>query len=211
MHSHLLPGVDDSCQSRFFFDRMLRCYAEIGFGGIVFTPHIDNPSVRTKKDRIQKTFEWASRKAEEYDLKTYLGSEYYVVDQKKIDLIPIFGKYALCETFTGTMPKDYLDVLRRVKDKGYEIIIAHIERYIWLKPDSEVMRSLVEELKVKIQVNAMGAMTKEGKRYLSLDMVDFLASDCHGDRKLVGELYRQLEKNPNVAFKMCDFFAQEIE
>ncbi|MCR5732433.1 MAG: hypothetical protein K6G51_05800 [Sphaerochaetaceae bacterium] len=211
IHSHLLPGVDDSRQSKLFYGKMLKTYANTGLGGIVFTPHIDNPYVHTKRDLIQKTFEWATEKAEKYDLQTYLGSEYYVIDQKEIDLIPMFGKYALCETFTDHMTKDYLNVLRRVKDKGYEIIIAHIERYRWLRPDSDVMRALVEELKVKIQVNASGTPTKEGQRYLSMGVVDFLASDCHGDVKLISELDRKLNKYPDVAMKMCDFFAQEIE
>ena len=211
IHSHLLPKVDDSHQSRLFYGKMMRSYAESGITGIVFTPHIDNPYVHTHRSMIQKTFEWASEKADREGLSTFLGSEYYVREQEKIDLIPLFGKYALCETFTDFMPKTYLDVLRRVKDKGYDIIIAHIERYRWLRPDDEVMRVLKEELHALIQVNAKGSRTKEGEKYLSLGLVDFLASDNHGDKELAGLLVHQLGKYPEVAMKMCDFFAQEIE
>ncbi len=211
IHSHLLPRVDDSHQSKLFYNKMLKGYAESGITGIVFTPHLENPYVNTHRDMIQRTFDWATERADEFGLSTFLGSEYYVRDQKEIDLIPMFGKYALCETFPEQMPKGYLDVLRRIRDKGYEIIIAHIERYLWLRPDDEVMRAIKEELHALIQVNAKGADTRMGAKYLSLGLVDFLASDNHGDKELPELLVHQLDKHPDIAMKMCDFFAQEIE
>lgn len=188
---------------------MLTRIADAGVTMQVFTPHIDDPYVHTKRELIAPRFEEASRIAEELGLKTYLASEYYVKDQKEFTFIPHFGHYVLCETSTEFAPQTYLDVLRRIKDKGYEIILAHVERYRWLTVDSELFSTLRDELGALVQVNVRGCHTPEGKSYLEHGVVDFIATDNHGDFDLPYDLYETLGWHPEVARKMSDF-AQKL-
>lgn len=188
---------------------MLTRIADAGVTMQVFTPHIDDPYVKTKRELIQPRFEEAALIAEELGVRAFLASEYYVTDQTEFTFIPHFGQYVLCETATDFAPKTFLDVLRRIRDKGYGIILAHVERYRWLTVDSELFSTLTGELEALVQVNVRGCRTHEGKSYLDRGVVDFIATDNHGDFDLPDELYETLGWHPEVAIKMSDF-AQKL-
>ena len=56
IHSHLLPKVDDGKLSRWSFPSMMARYRDAGISNLVFTPHVDDPYVDTRKDRIPAVF-----------------------------------------------------------------------------------------------------------------------------------------------------------
>lgn len=209
IHSHLLPGVDDSRLRRWRLRKMLTRVADAGVTMQVFTPHIDDPYVHTKRDLIQPRFEEAAEICEELGVRPFLASEFYVTDQKEFTFIPHFGKYVLCETSPEFAPQTFLDVLRRIRDKGYGIIMAHVERYKWLTVDSELFGTLTGELEALVQVNVRGCDTTAGRSYLEKGVVDFIATDNHGDSDLPDDLYETLGWHPEVARKMSDF-AQKL-
>ena len=132
IHTHLLPKVDDSMLKRRRFSAMMGKYREAGIDRIVFSPHIDDPYVDTRRDRIESTFEWAAAKAAKFGITCHLGCEFYVRDQERLDFIPHFGTHVLCETDTSFAPQGYLDTVRRITDSGYRVILAHVERYRFL-------------------------------------------------------------------------------
>ncbi len=206
IHSHLLPGVDDSKLSRWHIKKMMNTYKEARINSIVFTPHINDPYVNTKREKIMPTFEKVSRVCEELGIKPYLGSEYYIRDDKKeLDYLALQGKYVLCETDVNFAPHSYLETLHRIKDEGKQIIIAHIERYKWLSPDNPLFTTLKVELGALIQVNVKGVKTEIGRKYLRLGVVDFIATDNHGDFEVPFGLYKILGQFPDVARKMNAF------
>lgn len=205
IHSHLLPKVDDSRLKKGHLKKMLETIAEAGIAHQVFTPHIDDPYVDTKAKLIMPVYEKACTIAESLGLHVHLASEYYVRDQKEFSFIPLEGKYVLCETDTSFAPPSYLDVLRRIREKGYTIILAHVERYRWLSVDSDIFRTLTGELEALVQVNVSGARTENGRSYLRAGVVDFIATDNHGDFKLPYELYEILGQYPGVMRKMSAF------
>ncbi|MGN0905750.1 MAG: CpsB/CapC family capsule biosynthesis tyrosine phosphatase [Bullifex sp.] len=210
IHTHLLPGVDDSKLGKFSFKKMMRAYADAGIDAICFSPHINDPYVDTKIDRIEKTFDWAREKAEKEGLKVFLGCELYIRDDAKPERIyPHFGEYVLCETAVDFAPRGYLDSLRKLRDDGKKIIIAHIERYNWLSPESDTFRILKEELGCLIQINAKSADSTKAQSYLRKDAVDFIASDNHGKFDYPALLMEKIVSNPRVYQKMSRF-AQNI-
>ncbi len=206
IHSHLLPGVDDSKLSRWHVKKMMNIYKEARIGSIVFTPHINDPYVKTKRDKIMPMFEKVSRICSDMGIRTYLGSEYYIRDDSKaLDYIALQGKYVLCETDVNFAPQCYLETLQKIKDDGKQIILAHVERYKWLTPESPLFRTLTEELGALVQVNVKGIKTEIGRKYLRLGLVDFLATDNHGDFEVPFGLYEISGQFPDVARKMNAF------
>lgn len=208
IHSHLLPKVDDGKLSRWSFPSMMARYRDAGISNLVFTPHIDDPYVDTRKDRILETFEWAREKAAKLGIRCFLGSEYFLRDQGGEAYIPMFGTHVLCETDTTFAPAGYVDSIRAIRNAGYKVILAHVERYKFLSPDCALFEELHEELGCLVQVNARGARTDAGRTWLKSGVVDFIATDNHGDDELPLALYEVLGQYPDVARKM-DAFVQE--
>jgi len=206
IHTHLLPGVDDSRLSSWRIKKMMESYKEARVNTLVFTPHINDPYVNTKRNKIDKVFEKASKAANDAGIRTFLGCEYYVQDNPKdMDYLPLAGKYVLCETDVNFCPSSYLDTLREIRAKGYQVILAHIERYKWLTLESELFSILKEEIGALMQVNVKGSKTAEGRTYLKKGVVDFLATDNHGDFDVPFGLYEVLGQYPDVAKKMSSF------
>lgn len=210
IHTHLLPRVDDSKLKKHRFSSMMGKYKEAGIDRIVFSPHIDDPYVDTRRDLIEPTFEWACEKAEKYGIKCYLGSEFYVRDQKDLSFIPHFSTHVLCETDTSFAPQSYLETVSKIVDMGYRVILAHVERYRFLTPDCELFRTLHEDLHCMVQVNARGGRTDAGRLWLKSGLVDFIASDNHGDESLPLALYEILGQYPYVARKMNSFVQEHL-
>lgn len=209
IHSHLLPKVDDSKLSRWKFDSMMARYKDAGISHLVFTPHIGDPYVVTKTDKIQSTFEWAREKAAKRGVETHLGCEYYVRGQDDMSYIPMFGTHVLCETDTTFEPQGYLDTVRAIRAAGHKVILAHVERYRFLTPESELFQMLREELGCLVQVNAEGARGERGRMWLKSGVVDILATDNHGREELPLALYEVLGQWPQVARRMAAF-ADEV-
>ena len=208
IHTHLLPKVDDSTMRKWKFSSMMGKYKEVGIQHLVFSPHIDDPYVDTDRSRIDGTFEWACEKAAKYGIKCYLGSEFYVRDQNELSFIPHFGSHVLCETDTTFAPEHYLETVEKIISQGYKVILAHVERYRFLSPESELFHRLHDELGCLVQVNARGARTDVGRKWLKAGVVDFIATDNHGDESLPLALYEILGQYPYVARKM-DSFVQD--
>ena len=211
IHTHLLPKVDDSRMSKWSFSSMMGKYKEAGISRIVFSPHIDDPYVDTKRERIEPTFEWAKEKAARFGIECHLGCEFYVRGQEELGFIPHFDTHVLCETDTTFAPEGYLDTVRRIVDKGYKVILAHVERYKFLTPDSKLFEELHDGLGCLVQVNARGARTDQGRLWLKSGVVDFLASDNHGDDSLPLALYEILGQYPYVARRMNAFVQDNLD
>ena len=95
-------------------------------------------------------------------------------------------KYLLLE-FSYTNELDLSEIVFSTKLKGYVPIIAHIERYEYVGLD-EAME--IVEAGGLIQVNAASVIGKHGgrikkrvKKLLKNNLVSFIASDVHSNRK----------------------------
>ena len=78
-----------------------------------------------------------------------------------------------------------------VRDRGFNVLIAHLERFIWIPGNKKGIRSLLE-IPVRIQINSEGLQDWRHRRYL-LKMfrsgsAHVLGSDCHGAHHRVPDL-----------------------
>lgn len=201
MHTHILFDVDHGIRKEEKFIEMLDIYSQLGFEAIVCTPHIFNPWVVTNVENIRDNMNKATLAASNRGIRLYLGSELFVGSQLKLKAIPFKNRYVLCEFNPNIRPLHPERKLKQLSDQGLEIIIAHVERYKWLKPDDEICNSL-RHMGCFFQANAEAVANGKVSEYLERDLIDFFGSDNHGDKELPGILRDVIREYPIVESRM---------
>lgn len=203
IHCHLLPHIDDGKAEADQLAGILEVYKESGFDGIVFTPHLFNPYLTTNVKGIRPAWEAARKLAADVGIKVLLGSELFCSTQAVYQGIPFGGKYQLIEFQTILPVAGWLDKVR-VLAKTITPVIAHVERYQWMTPDSPDFRAL-KEMGCRIQVNVDGIANGKALPYLERDLVDVIADDNHwrkGGELLPVKLMEDIAAWPKVAARM---------
>ena len=200
-HTHLLFGVDHGVQTEEIYRKLLLEYHKYGIDTLVFTPHIYHPTVKTNALNVRPNFEKAVKDAEKLGMKVYLGSELYLASQLEVKCIPVAGRFALCEFSTREKPMALGRKLQQLLDKGLELVVAHVERYPWMKPKDDTFKML-RGLGAWIQVNVESVENKKALPYLEEDLVDIIATDNHGDMTLPLRLKTALDAYPTIRARM---------
>ncbi len=188
-HSHILPNIDDGSRSLNETIHILKEAKKAGFTKIISTSHyIDgyyeaNQEERTKLlNEVKENFQ---------GMELYLGNEIYITNQmteliseKKASTINN-SKYVLFELPMNTKAMDVKEVVFRLMEKGYVPIIAHPERYKYVKEDIEYVRELAD-MGVLFQSNygsSIGMYGKKAqktqKKLLQEGLIQFFGTDVH--------------------------------
>jgi protein-tyrosine phosphatase len=199
LHCHLLPSVDDGVQTEEESLKILKEYKANGIDTVVFTPHINHPTVKTDIETIKEKYKLFKPKAEALGIKTYLGSELYLQPNKK-DFIPLFNTFALIEMPTDTFPVYFMNTVFDLQLDAYEIIIAHVERYKWLLEKPEMIAKL-KDMGVYFQVNLNALENKQAEYYRKNNLIDFISTDNHGSKRKQTDL-SAYKKYPEIIEKM---------
>ncbi len=200
MHCHLLPHVDDGAAEWGSLSSYFSLYKKCGFTGVIFTPHLYSPYVSTDVKALGDTFKRASALAEESGLSSSLASEIFVLNEERVKGLPIANRYALVEFPVSYAPPGMMEKLETLSP--LIPVIAHIERYDWLTPESPVIMEM-KDRGYLIQVNGK-ALAKGGKakEYAESGLVDILASDCHGNEKDIIDLAEMASCYPEILGRM---------
>lgn len=208
-HTHILFDCDHGVQTKKAYTKMLKRYVKEGFDTVVLTPHLHHPHAGCKSENIQKNFEEAKAIAEELGINVYLGCElYFDGSSTDFDVLPINGRYLLVEFPVDLKPVNFEAKLKKLQDRGFVLIIAHIERYSWIKPNSKLFNDL-RDMGCFISVNMESVRNRKAKPYLKTRMVDLIASDNHGDFRAPKKLRKVLFKNPEILMEMDRFYLEE--
>lgn len=193
MHSHLLPGLDDGVQS---FEESLEVIHKLrafGYTKLITTPHIISDSYRNSPETIlPKLAELNSfLEAKQLNFKVEAAAEYYLDDalmQKLAADEPLltFGKkYLLFETNFLNEPFFLKEFIFMATTKGYRLILAHPERFIYLHDNPSKVQDLLDR-GVLFQVNLISLTgyyskpaQKLAEKLISNKHVNFLGTDCH--------------------------------
>lgn len=200
MHTHILPNVDDGAKSIDISFKLLEEEIKEKITTVYLTPHQNKNNLC--KDNLIKQFNIFKEQALNYPIELKLGSEVYYYEGFKRDLLDgkiltmDDSKYVLLE-FSTRIEENIVDILYDLSLTGYKIILAHIERYPYLKcSDYDEIHKYA-----KIQINSKSLLSKEYKKQMKYllknDLIDFMASDCHDlDRRNVEfiEELKYLEK-----------------
>ena len=198
IHCHLVPYVDDGAFTMEEAMELLEMQYEQNVRTIIVTPHARTRMFESPEDKVESRFLKLKKAAEEdpalKELRLYLGREYYC-DKRFLELldtgefIRTMGptKFVLIEFSTqSTMTAEYMEkAVERMIHRELIPVIAHVERYVPVQEDLEILR-ILRESGAWIQVNSASILGKEGWRskrlafkILKAGFVDLVASDAH--------------------------------
>lgn len=190
VHCHILPGVDDGARSLDESLAMLAAAREAGITSIVCTPHCRDPYF--DYDAMWDAYDLLVEHAGGFPLT--MGFE--VNHAKLMDLgmqwadrLHFDGTNEFLLELSTRARKPDFDVYERtifeLQAKGFQVIIAHPERYRAIQEDVEVARRLVK-MGCQLQVSAdfvaggrLGAERKPARRLFEENLVSHIGSDAH--------------------------------
>ena len=196
IHTHIIPCVDDGSPSLEESINMIKHEIDIGVDTIICTPHHIIKKYEKSVEEIKKQFELLVNEVTKQNLpiKLLLGQEIcYSNHEDQIKMLKE-GKLltlnntnrVLLEFSFHHEPDDLLDIIYNFSISGYQVIIAHVERYEWMTYDKVL--SLRNEGAL-IQINSdsyLGLSNWREKRLtrklIRKHLVDFIASDTHSFR-----------------------------
>lgn len=197
MHSHLLPGIDDGVADMAQALDTIRHLHALGYDRLITTPHILNDYYpNTPEIILGKLKEVQDAVAEAQLPVTIEAAAEYFLDETFLDKlnsteqILTFGKpkYLLFETGFMNEPILLNEGIFQMTIKGYQPVLAHPERYIYLSGKTKMLEEIVEK-GVLLQVNILSftgyyseGVKKMSEKLLDMGLISFLGTDCHGPR-----------------------------
>lgn len=134
-HCHILPGVDDGFSKMEDSLRVLSLYEEAGISEVWCTPHImeDIPNtVPALRNRFAELTEAYKGSVELHLAAENMLDSLFEERLENGDLLPLGDGRLLVETSYYNPPIRFKDMLRRIKQLGYEPVLAHPERYRYM-------------------------------------------------------------------------------
>lgn len=206
-HAHILPNIDDGSASMEESINLIKEAEQAGFTGIISTSHYLQNYYESDEEERRRILAELANQVKVADAgaeipKLYLGSEIYI----STDIVELLeeGKastingtnYVLFELPMNSKPLFAKEVVYKLIENGYKPIIAHPERYSYVKEDIEFVREL-KSMGALFQSNYGsvigmygGSAKKTLKKLLKEDLISFIGSDVHA----VGQIYPKVPK-----------------
>lgn len=195
IHSHILPGLDDGSQDWDTTMRMIELSEQAGVMTIVATPHFQPWDEPMDEGRIWALCQEATGRYKEKtgrEIRIMPGNELYyhsdiVSDLKSGRALTLNGSDTVLVEFTpaigfGTISRGLADI----RAAGYDVILAHVERYECLRKVADgVDRLLDNGILLQSNISEAGGgifdvTTSWLKKLYKKGKIAFVASDMHG-------------------------------
>lgn len=193
LHSHILPGVDDGAEDLQETMEMLQTAYKEGIRCMIATPHFHPSRGHRSPETMKRKVAIVRKLAAKIDPKfrIYLGTEIYFTQEvpeklERGEILTLNGtRYVLVEFSPGDSYEHIYRSIQLLQMQGYEVILAHVERYGNVRADLSYAEELVRT-GVRLQINAgsiTGKYGKEAKKYvqqlMELDLVFGVGTDAH--------------------------------
>ena len=205
-HSHILYGVDDGVRTLEEALTILEWNARQGISHLWCTPHIME-DVPNTTERLKARFQELTA-AYDGPIQLHLGAEYmldnlYTQRLEEGDLLQHSPGHVLVETSTIAPPLHLWEQLERTMSLGYRPIMAHAERYLYMRPEDY---DRLHAMGVPLQLNMTSLAGYYGKDVLARakwllkrGYYGLTGSDCHR----LGPIRNQYQSKP-VSRKLID-------
>jgi protein-tyrosine phosphatase len=193
VHSHLLPGLDDGVQSFEEAGEIIQRFISLGYKKLITTPHVMSDTYRNTPELILERLDGLNAyiREKQLDISVSAAAEYYLDEdlmekiQNNTPVLTFGENYLLFETNFLSEPLLLRDFIFAVSTRGYQPVLAHPERYIYLQHDLAKLEELLDR-GVLFQINtssltgyySKGAQTT-AHRLIDHGWVHFIGSDCH--------------------------------
>lgn len=192
MHSHLLPGIDDGSKTIDHTIGMLRKFEELGYKKLILTPHVMSGVYNNTSEIILGKLEEVRQAIKELGLKITVeaSAEYYLDETfiekvKTKDLLPFNGNQILFECSFRDEPRFLEQAVFELQTKGYQPVLAHLERYIYYHGSIEKAKQLrTQGVFIQVNLNSFAGhygpqVQKQAELLLKHRLIDYVGSDCH--------------------------------
>lgn len=193
LHMHVVPNFDDGSTSIEESIEMLKMSISQGVTDVFCTSHNGYTVEDGKEYRKQLALLQERVKKEKLNVVLHCGCEILTAEDYVEDVlygieIGAFSrlgnsKYVLIEFYPDTKPSEATEIVQKVIEKGYNPIIAHMERNYNL---SDLMVGLLVRMGAYIQVNAISFsddapydIRNRARKLLEEKYVHFIGSDSH--------------------------------
>jgi tyrosine-protein phosphatase YwqE len=201
LHSHLLAGVDDGAKTIADSLDSVRALHGLGYRASVVTPHIYKGVYPNTLSTLEPALAElrAGIAAAGIDYEIHMAAEYFA-DEHLIELatrdepLLTFGgdqKLVLFEFPYSTEPLLWADAIATLHRRGYQPVLAHIERYRFVTSDPDVWLGRFAQIGVKLQCNIGSLVGQYGpeaerlaRRILDEDLATFWGTDLHRARQI---------------------------
>lgn len=203
-HSHILPGIDDGSKNSEETESLLLEAKEVGFNKIISTSHYaldcyEAPEYK-RKEMINELNE------EENFPEIILGSEifltYNIIDLlKEYNASTINGtNYILIELPLRGQFLNLKDLINRLKENDYKLILAHPERYSVVQKNFNLLYEW-QEMGILFQSNYAsilgiygGSAKRTFKKMLKNNLISFLGTDVHREQSIYPKVPKAINK-----------------
>jgi protein-tyrosine phosphatase len=177
VHTHLLPGVDDGCETVEESIACARVLVEAGYTHAYCTPHVwsslphNNPQeIAARAARLQEALEGAA-----VPLTVIAGGEYNLLSAwpairetapEDVVTYGLLGRFVLFDFWADSpdLVRERIEpAARHLRDRGFELVLAHPERIEALQRDESALDRLTE-LGIQLQLNSWCLAEPQGDR-----------------------------------------------
>lgn len=195
MHSHLIPGVDDGAQSAAESFQMIIGLQELGFSHLFTTPHSMKDMYPNSLATLENGFT-KIKKDIPAGISMDYSSEYYLDELFTENLAsgavrPLPGNRLLVEFSIISKAANTAPVLFDLRLKGYQPVLAHPERYLFLHKHPKSYTRL-KDMGLEFQVNALSLVGFYGttvrnmaENLIAEGYIDFIGTDIHKPKQLL--------------------------
>lgn len=195
LHSHLIPGIDDGAKNMKDSISLIQKLCALGYRRIITTPHVMADLYPNTPEDIQKGLAAvrSALSAQNIDIEIDAAAEYFIDEYfaalvEHDQLLTLPGNRVLVEMSTLHAPSNLFNDLFRLQTKGYQPVLAHPERYVFLKEDFRQYTRL-KDYGCEFQLNLLSITGYYGKpvrdialKLLKNKMIDLLGTDMHHER-----------------------------
>ena len=223
IHSHVLPGIDDGAQKIKDAEFLLESMIDFGFSKVITTPHTMKNVWDNTTETIKNAHYLVQKELPELSKKVALNcaSEYFLDENlmqlvQQESLLTLKDNVILIEMSYLNAPIQLYDFLFELQLKGYQLVLAHPERYNYFHSKKKEFAKLKKagclfQLNLLATVGYYGKNVAETADYLLKEnLYDFVGSDIHHknhvaafQNKVIIKNHKTLEETmtKNVFFK----------
>jgi len=216
IHSHLIYGIDDGAKTIEDTKYIISSMQSLGFEQAIATPHTTPLVWENTREGIlnqyQHVQEQLPQEAKAIELRVaseYLMDESLLPRIENKELLTLKNNYVLVEMSYMNPPIQLMDILFQLKSNGYDIVLAHPERYNFYHQNTAMYKKL-KKAGCLFQLNLLSVTGYYGKHVLEAanyllqhGLIDFVGSDIHHEKHIKSF-------DAKVEVKAIEFFTQAI-
>lgn len=185
IHTHILPNMDDGSDSVATSIELLNILKNDGVRLICLTSHFypSNESIQNFLIRRDESYKQLVNEYSDLDLRLGAEIHYYrgISASEDIGSLCIEGTNILLIelSFTSPVTDSMVNELIALSNKGYKIVLAHIERYDIDPMKIEYMHNQGILMQCNVEfINGLFT-SRRAIKWLKNGIIDLLGSDCH--------------------------------